>query len=66
MVKQSSQRSMFDAEYHFQELVGDTEAQRRARLDLGWKVALGVEVAAAPFAQSTLQHCRHWNHRNMD
>ena len=38
--------------------VSDAEAQRRARLDLGWKVALGVEADAAPFAQSTLQHFR--------
>ena len=108
--QRSSQRCMFDAEYHFKELVGedsfhwqlgqararlfrdedfadlycldngrpsvppsllatalllqahdkvsDAEAQRRARLDLGWKVALGVEADAKPFAQSTLQHFR--------
>ena len=108
--KRSSQRSLFDAEYHFKHLVGedsfhwqlgqardrlfrdedfaalycldngrpsvppsllatalllqahdkvsDAEAHRRARLDLGWKVALGVEADAAPFAQSTLQHFR--------
>ena len=36
--------------------VSDAEAHRRACLDLGWKVALGVEADAAPFAQSTLQH----------
>ncbi len=30
--------------------VSDAEAQLRARLDLGWKVALGVEVDAKPFA----------------
>ena len=108
--KRSSQRSLFDAEYHFRHLVGedsfhwqlsqvrdqlfrdeefaalycldngrpsvppsllatalllqahdkvsDAEAHRRARLDLGWKVALGVEVDAKPFAQSTLQQFR--------
>ena len=38
--------------------VSDAEAQRRARLDLGWKVALGVEADAKPFAQRTLQHFR--------
>ena len=36
----------------------DAEAHRRARLDLGWKVALGMEVDAKPFAQSMLQHFR--------
>ena len=108
--KRSSQRSLFDAEYHFKSLIGedsfhwqlsqvrdelfsdeafaelyclnngrpsvppsllatalllqahdkvsDAEAQRRARLDLGWKVALGVDADAKPFAQSTLQHFR--------
>jgi hypothetical protein len=35
--------------------VSDEEATRRARLDLGWKVALGVEVESQPFAKSTLQ-----------
>lgn len=35
--------------------VGDEEAKRRAEMDLGWKVALGVEVDARPFAKSTLQ-----------
>ena len=38
--------------------VSDAEAHRRTRLDLGWKVALGVEADAKPFAQSTLQHFR--------
>ncbi len=102
--QRSSQRSLFDAEYHFKHLVGedsfhwqlgqardrlfrdedfaalycldngrpsvppsllatallqahdrvsDAEAQRRARLDLGWKVALGMEADAAPFCCST-------------
>ena len=35
--------------------VSDEEATRRARLDLSWKVALGVEVESQPFAKSTLQ-----------
>ncbi len=107
--KRSSQRSLFDAEYHFRHLVGEAsfhwqlaqvrdrlfrdeefadlycldngrpsvppsllatallqahdkvsyaEAHRRARLDLGLKVSLGVEVDAKPFAQSTLQQFR--------
>ncbi len=108
--KRSSQRSLFDVEYHFRHLAGedsfhwqlsqvrdqlfrdeefaalytldngrpsvppsllatalllqahdkvsDAEAHRRTRLDLGWKVALGVEADAKPFAQSTLQHFR--------
>ncbi len=108
--QRSSQRSLFDAEYYFKELVGedsfpwqlgqarerlfrdddfadlycldngrpsvplsllatalllqahdkvsDAEAQRRARLDLGGKVALGVEADAKPLAQSTLPHFR--------
>ena len=38
--------------------VSDAEAHRRACLDLNWKVALGVEADAQPFAQSTLQHFR--------
>ena len=36
----------------------DVEAQRRARLDLSWKVTLGMEADAVPFAQSMLQHFR--------
>ena len=36
--------------------VSNAEAHRRARLDLGWKVALGVEADAKLFAQSMLQH----------
>ncbi len=35
--------------------VSDEEATRRAAYDLRWKVALGVEVEARPFAKSTLQ-----------
>jgi transposase len=35
--------------------VSDEEAKARADYDLRWKVALGVEVDARPFAQSTLQ-----------
>ena len=38
--------------------VSDAESQRRARLDLGWKVDLGLEADVQPFAQSTLQHFR--------
>jgi Transposase DDE domain/Transposase domain (DUF772) len=38
--------------------VSDDEATRRAAYDLQWKVALGVEVEAKPFAKSTLQECR--------
>ena len=38
--------------------VSGAEAQRRARLDLGWKVALGVDADARTLAQSTLQHFR--------
>ncbi len=38
--------------------VSDAEAQRRARLDLRWKVVLGVAGDAVPLAQSTLQHFR--------
>jgi hypothetical protein len=35
--------------------VSDEEAKARADYDLRWKVALGVEVGARPFAKSTLQ-----------
>jgi len=35
--------------------VVDEEAKARADFDLRWKVALGVEVDARPFAKSTLQ-----------
>ena len=35
--------------------VSDEEATERARFDLRWKIALGVEVEAQPFAKSTLQ-----------
>jgi hypothetical protein len=38
--------------------VSDEEATRRAAYDLQWKVALGVEVDAKPFAKSTLQEFR--------
>ncbi len=38
--------------------VSDEEATRRAAYDLQWKVALGVEVDARPFAKSTLQEFR--------
>jgi transposase len=38
--------------------VSDEEAKRRADVDLGWKVALGVGVATRPFAKSTLQMFR--------
>jgi hypothetical protein len=38
--------------------VSDEEAARRAAFDLQWKVALGVEVDARPFAKSTLQEFR--------
>jgi len=38
--------------------VSDDEAMQRAAYDLRWKVALGVEVAAKPFAKSTLQEFR--------
>ncbi len=34
--------------------VSDEEAHRRAAFDLQWKVALGVELATAPFGKSTL------------
>ena len=36
----------------------DEEARERAAYDLRWKVALGVEVDARPFAKSTLQEFR--------
>jgi hypothetical protein len=35
--------------------VSDAEATRRATLDLSWKVALGLDIEARPFAKSTLQ-----------
>jgi hypothetical protein len=35
--------------------VSDAEATARARYDVRWKVALGVEIEEAPFAKSTLQ-----------
>src|SRR6476659_5056844 len=38
--------------------VSDAEATARAAYDLRWKVALGVEVEAKPFATSTLQEFR--------
>ena len=38
--------------------VSDREAKRRADLDLGWKVALGVDLEERPFAKSTLQKFR--------
>src|SRR5215210_7486026 len=38
--------------------VADDEAKQRADYDLRWKVALGVEVDARPFAKSTLQEFR--------
>jgi Transposase DDE domain/Transposase domain (DUF772) len=38
--------------------VSDDEATQRAAYDLRWKVALGVEVEARPFAKSTLQEFR--------
>jgi DDE family transposase/transposase-like protein DUF772 len=38
--------------------VSDDEATQRAAYDLRWKVALGVEVDARPFAKSTLQEFR--------
>ena len=37
------------------ERVSDAEATRRAAMDLGWKVALGIDVEERPFAKSTLQ-----------
>jgi transposase len=38
--------------------VSDDEAVARAAYDLRWKVALGVDVDARPFAKSTLQEFR--------
>jgi transposase len=38
--------------------VSDEEAVQRATYDLRWKVALGIEVEARPFAKSTLQEFR--------
>lgn len=38
--------------------VSDEEATERAACDLRWKVALGIEVQARPFAKSTLQEFR--------
>ena len=38
--------------------VSDDEAKQRADYDLRWKVALGVELGARPFAKSTLQEFR--------
>jgi transposase len=38
--------------------VSDDEAKRRGDYDLQWKVALGVEIDARPFAKSTLQEFR--------
>jgi transposase len=38
--------------------VSDDEAKRRADYDIQWKVALGVELDARPFAKSTLQEFR--------
>ena len=35
--------------------VSDDEAKQRADYDLRWKVALGIELDARPFAKSTLQ-----------
>ena len=35
--------------------VSDAEAKQRADFDIRWKVALGIEVEARPFAKSTLQ-----------
>lgn len=35
--------------------VSDVEATRRATMDLGWKVALGIDIDDRPFAKSTLQ-----------
>jgi transposase len=40
------------------ERVSDEEATQRAAYDLRWKVALGLEVDAKPFAKSTLQEFR--------
>jgi len=38
--------------------VSDDEAKQRADYDLRWKVALGVELDARPYAKSTLQEFR--------
>lgn len=38
--------------------VSDAEATARARFDLRWKVALGLEIDDSPFAKSTLQTFR--------
>jgi transposase len=38
--------------------VSDEEAKQRADYDLRWKVGLGVELDARPFAKSTLQEFR--------
>ena len=38
--------------------MSDEEAKQRADYDLRWKVALGVELDARPFAKSTLQEFR--------
>jgi hypothetical protein len=38
--------------------VSDAEAKARADYDLRWKVALGIELEARPFAKSTLQEFR--------
>jgi hypothetical protein len=38
--------------------VSDDEAKQRADYDLRWKVALGVDLDARPFAKSTLQEFR--------
>jgi transposase len=38
--------------------VSDDEAKQSADYDLRWKVALGIELDARPFAKSTLQEFR--------
>ncbi len=38
--------------------ISDDEATQRAAYDLRWKVALGIELEARPFAKSTLQEFR--------
>src|SRR5207245_3533854 len=38
--------------------VSDDEAKQRADYDLRWKVALGIELDARPFAKGTLQEFR--------
>jgi transposase len=38
--------------------VSDEEARERAAYDLRWKVALGIELDACPYAKSTLQEFR--------